>query len=212
MRSHCFSVGFILTGLLFFGLYHDWKTKILIFKTRYIYISIYTPFSCCFFERIGSQPDLVVKTGAELAGANELAWRATGAWRVMRFQPIKKGEIVGENQRRLLMSKVLWWLNTKEKMPQWLCWILNNQQSCTYDVILRPKHKESVAKGKKKAKHKDLHLKRWPTTAAIVVKGLSQLKAGWTNISVNQKPVRKKISLLSYLTQRPYGRTDLMPP
>jgi hypothetical protein len=57
-------------------------------RCKYEYLrhdkSIYSLFSCCFFERVGCRPDLV-GTGAELAGA-KVAWRATGARRVMSFK------------------------------------------------------------------------------------------------------------------------------
>ena len=48
--------------------------------------NIYTPFSCCFFERVGCRPDLVVAELDRRAEPNELAWRLTGARRLMSFK------------------------------------------------------------------------------------------------------------------------------
>lgn len=74
----------------------------------------YAPFSCCFFERVGCRPDLVVGTGA---GADEMAWRATGARRLMSFKlaEYKVGYSREKTEEGLLMLKVTRWLNTKRK-------------------------------------------------------------------------------------------------
>lgn len=68
--------------------------------------NIYAPFSCCFFERVGCRPDLVVGTAAE---PNEMAWRLTGARRLISFKVAKY-----QSEQALWMLNVTWWLNTKK--------------------------------------------------------------------------------------------------